>query len=173
MAKTPNFEIQAYEWVARYAHKGVDPTKVATELERLRKKRGGEYTPEDVVEAARSKRSSMHKLFEWDDTEAARQHRVTQAGTLLRSLQVVYVDMPKEPRRAYEIRYKERKTDKKEKLTLYTTTEEIVKDERSREMLIAECINAMMAIRRKFKFLNEMDRVFSELDRMAEEVMNE
>ena len=45
-------------------------------------------TPEELVKAARSARSPVHKLFEWDDRRAAVEHRLLQARVMVNSLQV-------------------------------------------------------------------------------------
>lgn len=48
----------------------------------------GLLNPESVVEHASDATSPLHSHFEWDDTEAARQHRLTQARTLIRSVKI-------------------------------------------------------------------------------------
>lgn len=49
----------------------------------------GRLTPEQVVDAAEDEGSALHQFFEWDDSEAARQHRLHQARRLIRSVEVV------------------------------------------------------------------------------------
>lgn len=48
----------------------------------------GKVTPNDLVEAARSARSALHPLFEWDNNAAAHEHRLHQARTALTSLRI-------------------------------------------------------------------------------------
>lgn len=48
----------------------------------------GRLDPADVVEAARDPASPLHGYFEWDDTEAARQHRLGQARQLIRRIKI-------------------------------------------------------------------------------------
>lgn len=43
----------------------------------------------EVVEAARPKRSPLHRFFEWDNDEAARRYREDQARLLVRSVWVI------------------------------------------------------------------------------------
>lgn len=45
-------------------------------------------SPADLVTAARSAKSPLHKLFEWDDKKAAEAHRLGRAQYLLRSVVV-------------------------------------------------------------------------------------
>jgi hypothetical protein len=47
---------------------------------------------EAIVNAARSKKSPAHSIFEWDDTEAARQFRLVQARVMVQSLDVEVID---------------------------------------------------------------------------------
>lgn len=45
-------------------------------------------TEEELVKAARSKRSPVHGLFEWNDRKAAHEMRLVQARVMINSLQV-------------------------------------------------------------------------------------
>lgn len=48
-----------------------------------------EITPEAIVDDASEPDSPLHQFFQWDDTEAARQWRLQEAGNLVRSVRVV------------------------------------------------------------------------------------
>jgi len=63
-----------------------DAKKAYTVLQRLLKKNGGKFTPKQVLEAARNKRSPLHGLFDWDDSTAAEKWRVHQARILIASI---------------------------------------------------------------------------------------
>jgi hypothetical protein len=49
----------------------------------------GNCTPADILRYARPKRSSIHSLFEWDDSLAAERFRLAQAGYYARSIEIV------------------------------------------------------------------------------------
>lgn len=51
----------------------------------------GEVTPALVLQAAEDPRHPLHPCFEWDDELAAKQHRLAQAGEIVRSVRVRYV----------------------------------------------------------------------------------
>jgi hypothetical protein len=76
---------------------------VGAHIEMLREKFKGEITPEDIVADAKSDNSPLHSFFEWDDGEAAHQHRLHQARGLIRSVVAIYVqdDKPAVKARAY------------------------------------------------------------------------
>lgn len=57
--------------------------KVHQELMKLWKKRG-KLTASEVVEAAKNAKSALHDCFEWDDTKAAHEYRLSQARHLIK-----------------------------------------------------------------------------------------
>ena len=80
--------------------------------------RDGRVTPESFLEAATPEDSKLHRFFEWDDKEAALQHRLHRARQIVRS--VIYIpnirDEPvqerlyelKEPSKILEVKVTER-----------------------------------------------------------------
>lgn len=73
---------------------------IVAELEEIEAAHGI-VRPEDVVEFARNPQTSLHSRFEWDDTEAARQHRIWQAREILNVCVRFVGDVEKRPMRAY------------------------------------------------------------------------
>lgn len=57
------------------------------ELHRLQAKHKG-VTAETVLDAASRSRSPLHGHFEWDDTRAAREHRLHEARKLIQGIEV-------------------------------------------------------------------------------------
>ena len=70
-------------------------------LERMAAKNGGLLLVDDVLEAAKDKRCVLHKHFEWDDTEAARQYRREQARSLIQKCRVQIASTPDVSIRAF------------------------------------------------------------------------
>lgn len=70
------------------SHIRLDAQRAGEELEAVRKCHNGRLEPENVLDAAKSKRSPLHAHFEWDDAVAANEYRLNQAGELIRSLTV-------------------------------------------------------------------------------------
>lgn len=67
---------------------------IAAAINDLAARNGGRLTPEQVLEAARPKRSPLHAYFEanhcWNMAEAARQHGLEVARQLIRSVTVEF-----------------------------------------------------------------------------------
>ncbi len=59
-------------------------------LHRLESRYQGRVSPSQIVDAARSKRSVLHSVFDWDDVTAAESWRREEARTMVNHL--VYVD---------------------------------------------------------------------------------
>lgn len=58
-------------------------------LKKLADENGGTLTPEKIVEDAQDPDSPLHEEFEWDDEKAAHQHRLMQARTLIRTINII------------------------------------------------------------------------------------
>ena len=79
-----------YQWKSG-SRLNADAEKVGIEIEQIK----GPKTPGAVVEKARSKKTELHKCFEWDDSAAAIQYRLEQARYVLRTISIVReVDVP-------------------------------------------------------------------------------
>lgn len=63
-------------------------------LSAIAQKHGGTLTPEQVLRAAKPKTSPLHHHFQWDDSEAAKQYRLIQAGQLIRRVRLTIEPAP-------------------------------------------------------------------------------
>lgn len=85
-----------YQWRDAFkAFYNVDAMAVGPVLEAIREEKG-KLTARDVVDEARSKKSPLHKAFEWDNEVAAEQFRLEQARSMIRSIQIVTVKNEKQ-----------------------------------------------------------------------------
>lgn len=85
-----------YEWKIG-SRLNVDAQAVGERLKKI-EARAGELTPDLVVKDARKPASPLHGAFEWDDSEAAKQYRLQQAGQILRSIVVSIPGADGEPK---------------------------------------------------------------------------
>ena len=77
--------VYEYSWSGR--QQPVKAEKVAAHFKKLESKYG-EVTSRNFLDSARSEKSEMHKLFDWDDTSAAEKYRLYQASVVICSLKV-------------------------------------------------------------------------------------
>jgi hypothetical protein len=152
-----------YKW---RAHAGVSiPAQVAgEELERIRVANNGRLTQDDVVSSAKPKASPLHTAFEWDDKKAAHQHRLSQAGYIIRKLDVVAIadDIAKSaPIRAFVSVIRD--DDKS-----YTSIAHAMSDDELREQVIARARKELEDWQERYSDLVEFANVFSAIEQMAE-----
>jgi hypothetical protein len=87
MAK--QLKVTGYSWRPGTQHK-IKPEVAAIEINRLMEENDQRVDASLVVEAAASPMSPLHPEFEWDDTSAAREHRLLQARNLMNAVQVTF-----------------------------------------------------------------------------------
>lgn len=143
-----------------------DAEKIHAELEVIRHKNGN-ITPQAVVSKAKSKRSAMHKSFEWNDAKAANSHREAQARKLVRSIQVKRVESPNVATPVYSS-VTEAANGKKPERKVYQSTEEALQDPVTRDEILGNAIRDAISYRRKYAQLQELAKVFTAMDDLVE-----
>ena len=134
------------------------------ELEKIKNDNGGILTAGFVLAKAKAKNSRLHKVFEWDDSIAADEHRMLQARKLLQSIEVIYPESPKQtPHRHYMVVTEPEKEGQSQR-KVYRTTEEILKDPIARDELLGNAIREAISFRQKYAELSELAGVFHALD---------
>ena len=157
-----------YQW-KKAGRIRVKPEIAARELERIRKKHGT-LQPEDVVEEASRDGHPLHDCFTWDDTEAARQHRLEQARHLIRVLVIVRADDDSdEPLtvRAYAHIVDESEDEDEDSTRHYISMTEGLSDDIMRARILADALKELKAFRKKFADLREFAALFAEIDRIG------
>lgn len=74
----------SYRWRTGFGAQGVPAAEAAGVIRRCH------GDPRAVVQAARDPNNPLHPLFNWNDEDAAEQHRIAQARLMIRSLIVTY-----------------------------------------------------------------------------------
>ncbi len=141
-----------------------EPTKKAVlseELERIRLTNGGILLAEQVVEAAAPIKSPLHKYFQWDDNEAARQYRIYQARQLIN----VAVVMLPFTRRAITA-YVSLRADRQLPQGGYRALVDVLSNAVQREMLLREALDDLNTWERKYNHLVELAPVFEAIKKV-------
>lgn len=145
-----------YSWKDGARTHGLKIGAVAPALEKIEAKHGA-ITPTDILREARKQRSPLHNWFEWDDTKAGEQHRLTQARELIRAVEVTIVtgDRPVVFRAFVHMG------------EAYESTISVLSVVDSREALLASALRELTAFRMKYKTLKELAGVFKAMDEVA------
>jgi len=142
-----------------------DPQKVGETLESLRARNGGRLTPEDVVVEAAKRRSVLGQYFEWDDSEAARKYRLSQAGYLIRA--VVLCPSQDEPSFEPVRAFVSVGGSADEPPTSFTHIRQAMQDERLRGEVLGRAKTELVAWRTRYADLQAFAGVFAAVDAMA------
>lgn len=142
-----------------------DPQVVGETLESLRVRNGGQLTPDDVVVEAAKRRSVLRQYFEWDDTEAARQYRLSQARYLIRSVVVspAQDEPPFEPVRAFVC---VGGLDEEQPKS-FTHVCQAMRDEKLRGQVLDRARDELVAWRKRYADLQAFAKVFEVVDAMC------
>lgn len=142
--------MNTYEFASgRHLPKGADPTAIGLEIETIISERGA-ARPEYLVERASDPASPLHSCFEWDDSAAARAHRLEQARYVLRSVVIVREDRPEQTIRAFVSPAREGD---------WKTIDAALSSPTDRELLLAQARADLEAFVRKYQALEELNDV--------------
>ncbi len=145
---------QRYGWRDGSRSRRMDVGKVAPVLKALERKHGV-LTPEQVLREATKKSSPLHKWFEWDDTEAARLYRMTQARELIRAVTVIVTEGDE-----YTIRAFVHLGDP----TVYESTVHVLSDPEKRALLLERMRDDFEVFRKRYEHIRELAAVFAAFD---------
>ena len=129
------------------------------ELDRLRKKHRL-LSPERVVGFASDPETELHKVFTWDDGEAAKQWRLEQARHVIR-VSVYFDESVQEPVRAFVSLSQDRGAGGG-----YRHVPDVLRSDKLREQMLAEALKDMQIFARKYRLLKELRPVFDAVDRV-------
>jgi len=126
-----------------------DAQKVGEELEKIKEKEN--LTPVSVVERAKNKKSILHKLFEWDDSEAAEQFRLQQARQIVNHVvEIVVIRGNEVEEKAYF------NVVAKEGGNIYESLAEVIKVPSYKKQLLKEMETTMENLLRLIKLFSSM-----------------
>lgn len=158
------------QWKNGVQSRGIAAADAYEHLEEIRSKNDGALTDDIVLESARNPSSPIHHWFDWDDNRAAQEYRRAQARKLIRSIEVIRVPSGNPQLvRAYQAnRIRQPSTPQR---TVYSTTEEMLKDPEARSRLLMRAIREATAFKTRYKALNELASVFDAIDSIVEEMV--
>lgn len=119
----------------------------------LRRRRGS-ITPEEVIAFAADENTALHAMFEWDDSEAARQHRISQARLVLR-MTIEVVREYHEPIRAFVSLSTDRGTGGG-----YRRMRDVMNDPEARAVLLQDALAELRMYQAKYAGLRELDKLW-------------
>lgn len=146
----------------------VDAEVAHEQIELIRKKNDGSVTADLVVKEAKKKSNPIHECFEWDDTVAAENFRLSTARVLMHSLVVIRDELKTDrPQRVYEV-VRQPQVGRGRIKNVYKSMDDIMKDEDSRAELLGRALRELISIRNKYRDLQELAIVMRAIDELVE-----
>lgn len=129
-------------------------------LKEVADRHGGILQPYDVLEAAKPESSPLHSYFEWNDSEAAHQHRLRQARSLI-SIAVEIIPQSKDKTRIWISLKNDQHLGGG-----YRSMQVVLSDKELRAQLIADAFADMEIFKSKYERLKELAGVIKEFDKI-------
>lgn len=139
------------------SHIRADANKAAEVCENLRK--GSGLSPQSLLDASRPKDAVLHDEFEWDDSVAAEEYRLRQAGHIIRCIVVIHekpIDGAKKEE-AVQVRvYHPTHNTEDEKRGTYENIAVIAKNTGMKARLMQDCLRELKWMQNKYSTLKEV-----------------
>lgn len=119
--------------------------EIKAALIELAESASGVLRPDDVIEAAKDKKSPLHGCFEWDKNKAAMEHWRDTARHLIRSVRVVIHNQTTTLRAPYFVRDPDAERADQGYVALTSVRSD---SEQARELLVDEFARAASSLRR-------------------------
>ena len=132
------------------------------ELELIANKHGGILRPGDVVAFARDPKTALHSRFTWDDSTAAREHRLWQARQLI----TVYVTTDQNTKKNVQV-FVSLASDQERKGGGYRRLTDVLSDSEQRAELLAQALADLNYMKRKYKELTELSHIWQAIEKTA------
>lgn len=129
-------------------------------LKAIAEENKGLLRPRDVVSAARSKRSPLHKFFTWADGKAAEKWRLHEARQLL-AVTVEYIG-PENNGRESRV-FVNLKSDRPARMG-YRPLIDVLSNAQWREQLLKDALDTLATFRAKFGELKELASIFQAIE---------
>jgi len=131
------------------------------ELKRIAEANGGVLKPEKVVAAAKDVKNPLHECFTWDNTEAAKAHRLWEARQLI-SVSVEYLESTGQDTRVF-VSLKSDRGDGG-----YRKTVSVMSVPEQRAELLQDALEDLELFRTRYHHLRELAGIFQEEQRIRE-----
>lgn len=125
---------------------------------------------DEILQDAEKVSSPLHDHFEWDDTEAAHQHRLDQARYLRGAFEITFVNESAPEETITSIAFMGLKPAGSPKRNAYKDAMTILSDEELRSQLLGVALEALIAWKKKYAHLNELAKFFGAIDDLRDDL---
>lgn len=132
-----------------------------SELEAIRLKHGGLLTEEAILVEARSSKHPLHDRFTWNNTRAAKQWRLEEARTLIRS---VYITIERPRQQSVTVRAYASLPSDREAQGGYRAITDVLSNKALRKEMLETALAELEAFRKRYGTLSQLAPVFTAIE---------
>ena len=147
-----------YKWKSGISTHGVDANVAAMHIEKILS-RG-----DDILEDAKSPRSPIHLLFEWEDTEAAHQWRLHQSRMIQNHLIAIEL---KGDNVVMSPAFFNVTIENKQQ---YVSRQTVLESPKLQDQILEQCLRDAKSFQNKYKHLSQFFTFFDQLETFIENV---
>jgi len=131
-----------------------DATKVAEEIKIITDNNlDNKFTPEDLVDYGKDPNSELHKCFEWNDTIAGQNWRISQAQGVIRNIAIV---VKKDDSNKIEPSSVRMFVSTGERDNTYKATVEVVQNVDEYKQLLQQAYTELQIFKKKYQSIKEL-----------------
>jgi len=152
-----------YRWKDGYVSVGkVKAQDVGERLHDLEQENGG-LTPSLIVDEARSRKSILHPMFEWEDAKAAENWRQDQAQHIVRHIVTIAKgDMPEVRTWVSIVAPDDSVLDRNR---IYISSKVAMADKQTRKQILQEAWSGILAWKERYKGYKELNALCDAINR--------
>lgn len=163
-----------YEWARKFnadidgvtLNQQLDVEEAQREIERISD--GGNFVPQDIVDASKAKNKKLHKSFEWDDKIGGNKYRCDQARLLVRSINVIHEREDKDP--VLTRAYVSVKDPEQKRKRVYMSSSDAMAHQITRDEVLSQALGGLKSMRKRWYAYNELADLITVLDRAVKDL---
>lgn len=133
----------------------------------MKEKNKKDIAPEDVVEDAKNEDTPYHDYFEWDDSKAARKHRLKQARDIMRS--IVKIKTVKSQEKPVKVRAFHCVKNEDTGENGYSPEETVFKKPKLSEQVILRALKEAKSWNRRYNIYTELSEISQAIEKKLKE----
>lgn len=168
---TRKVQYKEYRWRKGWSGKLEDARIFGARVDWLEERLGHPPTSKEVLEDASDSKSPIHDLFEWNDSVAAEQYRKQQASRYLSSLTIMVEITEDGKTKDYEMPVRVVVENTAYQDHGHEHIRSVMRSPKKRQQLLENAIDELNSVEKRYRYLKELRRVFTEVEAVRKEVI--
>lgn len=142
-------------------YKDIDANDVGKELKKIEQTSG--ITKENVLEYAKDEKTTLNKMFEWDDSIAGEKYRLEQAKHIIGNIHVEYIQDEKKEGKSQKTIIRAFVKTKNSKNEEYKNIKSVISDAEQYALLLNQAYKELNSTKNKYAELQEIQELLADI----------